>query len=64
MDQVKLKQDALLKLNLPINIELGIIKHLEVTYSIKLVQVKIPWLSIGSSPVEIILEGLNLIVSP
>ena len=64
MDQVKLKQDALLKLNLPINIELGIIKHLEVTYSIKPSQVKIPWLSIGSSPVEIILEGLNLIVSP
>ena len=30
MDSVKLKKDALLKLNLPINIELGEIKHLEV----------------------------------
>eukprot|EP00347_Sterkiella_histriomuscorum_P018285 403346093 len=55
LDQVKLKEDALLKLNLPIKIELGIINHLEI---------RIPWLTIGSSPVEVHIQGLNLIISP
>ena len=32
LKNVKLKQDAFLKLNLPVNIELGEIRHLEVRY--------------------------------
>ncbi len=31
---------------------------------IKDLQIKVPWLNIGSSPVEVIIEGLYLIVSP
>ena len=42
------------------------IKHLEVSFlKLKsLVQLKIPWINIGRSPVEIRIQGLNLIVSP
>ena len=54
LNNVKLKQDAFLKLSMPINIELGEIRHLDV---------KIPWLKIGSKPVVVTVEGLNIILS-
>jgi len=52
---VQIKRDALHGLKLPFKIIFGKIGKL---------QVNVPWRSLSSSPVEIILEGLQLIVVP
>lgn len=55
MENVKVKEDALTSLKLPIEIQFGQIKEL---------RVRVPWLSITSCPVEVHLKGLDLIVKP
>jgi len=55
MKNVKIKQNALTQLKLPIEIQFGQIKEL---------RVQVPWLSITSCPVEIHLKGMDLIVTP
>lgn len=65
LNNVKLKKDALIKLKLPINIELGEIRNLYVSQFLFLnYQIRVPWLKIGSQPVEVAIQGLHIIVSP
>lgn len=55
LENVRLKPDALLMLQLPLVLALGVVKRLVV---------KVPWTRLGSSSVQISLEGLYAIVAP
>lgn len=55
LENVYLKKDALLMFQLPLFLELGKIKRL---------RIKVPWTRLGSSPVEIFLGGLYIVVVP
>eukprot|EP00474_Spongospora_subterranea_P004384 CRZ04842.1 hypothetical protein [Spongospora subterranea] len=55
LDNLSLKPSCLTRLKLPVNVSLGVLKRL---------QVKVPWASLGSSPVKITLEGLYVIARP
>lgn len=52
---LKLKDSALDQLNLPIQVKKG---------SLKRVSVKVPWTSLESKPVEVLIDGLYLLASP
>jgi vacuolar protein sorting-associated protein 13A/C len=55
MANVKIKEESIQKFELPIDIKFGIIKKL---------RVNVPWSSISSSPVDITLQGMDLILTP
>ncbi|CAG9335795.1 VPS13_4 [Blepharisma stoltei] len=55
LENVFLKPDALLMMQIPIIIRYGCIKKLAV---------KIPWSKLSESPVELVLEGLYIVVIP
>lgn len=55
LDNVALRPSCLTRLKLPINVRLGRLRRLHV---------KVPWASLGSSPVKITLEGLHVLARP
>jgi vacuolar protein sorting-associated protein 13A/C len=55
MNNVQLRGDAFEKFNLPVDIRFGMIKKLNV---------KVPWLTLSSCPVEVCLSGMDVILTP
>lgn len=55
LENLKLKSGVLDKLNLPITVKHG---------SLKKLKLKVPWASLDSKPVRVILDGLYIVASP
>src|SRR3989338_4998006 len=55
LENLKVKNEALNALNLPVSLKYGKVKSLEL---------EIPWLSLGSKPIQIKLSDLYLVIEP
>lgn len=55
LNNVKLSTDSLLMLQLPFVLTFGLISQL---------QIKIPWTKLSSAPIEILLDGLYILLTP